>query len=67
MDRPDLDQEVVGVEWQQETKITNSTPYLLGGCSNFDTKVLALCESNGEDLATLSIKNLQLVEILKMA
>ena len=55
------------VEWQQEVMITTSTPYLLGGCSNFDTKVLALCESNGEDLATLSIKNLLLVKILKLA
>ena len=37
----DLDYEVVRVEWQQETVITNSIPYLLGGCSNIDTKILA--------------------------
>ena len=55
------------VEWKQEVMITTSTTYLVGGCSNFDTKVLTLCESNGEDLATLSIKNLQLVKILKLA
>ena len=63
VDRPDLDSEVIMVEWQQETMITNSTPYLLGGCSHVDTKVLDLCEGNGEDLATPSTKNLLIIKI----
>ena len=36
----DLDYEVVRVEWQQETMITNSNPYLLGVCGEIDTKAL---------------------------
>ena len=36
----DLDYEVVRVEWQQETMITNSNPYLLGVCGDIDTKAL---------------------------
>ena len=37
----DLDYEVVRVEWQQETMITNSNPYLLGVCGDIDTKALS--------------------------
>ena len=36
----DLDYEAVRVEWQQETMITNSNPYLLGVCGDIDTKAL---------------------------
>ena len=36
----DLDYEVVRVKWQQETKITNSYPYLLGVCWDIDTNSL---------------------------
>ena len=36
----DMDYEAVRVEWQQETMITNSNPYLLGVCGDIDTKAL---------------------------
>ena len=36
----DLDYEVVRVEWQQVTMITNSNPYLLGVCGDIDTNAL---------------------------
>ena len=36
----DLDYEVVRVEWQQETMITNSNPYLLWVCGDINTKAL---------------------------
>ena len=36
----DLDYEEVRVQWQQETLITNSNPYLLGVCGDVDTKAL---------------------------
>ena len=49
-----------------EVLITTSVAYLIGSCSNFDTKGIALCDNTGEDLATLSIKYLKLVKILEM-
>ena len=36
----DLDYDVVRVEWQQETMITNSKPYQLGVFGDIDTKAL---------------------------
>ena len=46
--------------------ITTSTAYLIGSCSNVDTKGITLCDNTGEDLATLNIKYLKLVNILEM-
>ena len=37
----DLDYEVIRVEWQHKTVITNSNLYLLGVCGDIDTKALA--------------------------
>ena len=36
----DLEYEVIGIEWQQESLITNSNPDLLGNSGDFDTDLL---------------------------
>ena len=36
----DLEYEVIGIEWQQESLITNSNPDLLGNCGDFVTDLL---------------------------
>ena len=36
----DLEYEVIGFKWQQESLITNGNPNLLGNCGDFDTELL---------------------------
>ena len=36
----DLEYKVIGVEWQQESLITNGNPDLLRNCGDFDTDLL---------------------------
>ena len=57
---------MVRAEGRPEVLITTSVAYLIGSCSNFDTKGIALCDNTGEDVATLSIKYLKLVKILEI-
>ena len=35
-----MEYKVIGVEWQQESLITNSNPDLLGNCGDFVTDLL---------------------------
>ena len=55
LDVPELDYEVVRAEGRLEVMIPTSAAYLLGSCGNVNTKDITLCDTTGEDLATLSI------------
>ena len=58
---------MVRAEGRLEVMITTSAAYLIGSCGNVNTKDITLCDTTGEDLATLSIKYLKLDKIQKRA
>ena len=47
----DYEYEVIKLEWQKESLITNSNPDLFGNCGDFDTVILT---GQSEDLTTLT-------------
>ena len=44
--------EVIVIEWQQETLITNSNLYLLGVCGDVDTDILNFLKNISSKLGT---------------